>query len=72
MVRRMSIGMSFYLLKLQQPISYHEIFAQPDNLYSLRKEGGLFRSDWRKGAVFSQLSSGGNRRLRFIGAMRRG
>ena len=38
----------------------------------LKKDDGLFCSDWRKGAVFSQLISGGNRRPRFIGAMRRG
>ena len=38
----------------------------------LEKDDGLFCSDWRKGAVFSQLISGGNRRPRFFGAMRRG
>jgi hypothetical protein len=46
----------------------------------LEKDDGLFCSDWRpatssaesEGAVFSQLISGGNRRPRFIGAMRRG
>ena len=27
----------------------------------LEKDDGLFCSDWRKGAVFSQLISGGNR-----------
>jgi len=40
--------------------------------FSPNEECGLFRSDWWKGAVVSQLISGGNRRARFVGAMRTG
>jgi hypothetical protein len=36
-------------------------FAKRDSFRHPKKDDGLFCSDWRKGAVFSQLISGGNR-----------
>jgi hypothetical protein len=56
----------------QETIKEMASFAKHDNFYHPKKDDGLFCSDWRKGAVFSQLISGGNRRPRFIGAMRKG
>ena len=61
-----TIEIGYFILQTLRPLQKVTISV------ILEKDDGLFCSDWRKGAVFSQLISGGNRRPRFIGAMRRG